>query len=75
MVLDKFFYSGDLIIYSFIIALFAANALILLWLTNRPWAKIYLESFIGVSNGLYRSVMTVFAFTAAFFGGIGMGRV
>ena len=68
MLLDKLFYSGDLIIYSFIVGLFAANALILLWLTSRPWAKIYLESYIGVSNGLYRSVMTVFAFTAAFLG-------
>jgi hypothetical protein len=66
--LDTLFYSHDLIIFMFVIGVYAAFALMIIWVVYTPRFRDFFLSLNGIHGTFYSPAASMFALAAAFMG-------
>ena len=66
--LDTLFYSHDLLIFIFIMGVYVAIALMIIWVTYTPRLRNFFLSCEGIHGTFYSPAATMFALLAAFMG-------
>jgi len=66
--LDALFYSDDLFIFLFIIGVYTAIALMIIWVVYTPRLRDFFLSFNGIHGTFYSPAASMFALAAAFMG-------